>query len=236
MKNLEDILFIDIETVPQFPNYEAMDERWQQLWDKKAKYVSREEESSEEIYNKAGIYAEFGRIICISAAFIKEEDGEAILRVKSFYGDNEKEVLAEFCELLTTKFNKQDQYLCAHNGKEFDYPYLCRRILVNGLELPNILDLSGKKPWEVKHFDTMQMWKFGDFKSYTSLDLLAASFDIPTPKSDMDGSMVYATYYQENGLERIKNYCQRDVVTLTNIFLRMKNRETILDKNIVIVE
>ena len=234
MKNLEDVLFIDIETVPQYPKYEGLDERWQQLWDRKARFIAHDQEPGD-VYNRAGIYAEFGKVICISAAFIVKDNDQYNLRIKSFYGHDEKSLLSDFSSLLEEKYKGNSKFLCAHNGKEFDYPYLCRRILSHHMPVPDILDLSGKKPWEVRHFDTLHLWKFGDYKNYTSLDLLAAVFDIPTPKSEMDGSMVYETYYKDQDLEKIKNYCQKDVITLTNIFLRMKNHPIILEDNITVV-
>ena len=184
--NLERVLFLDIETVPQHANYKDVPERLKTLWDKKAGFLAKTEESPEELYGRAGIYAEFGKIVCISVGFI--HSGE--IRLKSFYSHNEKELLQDFSELLTGFFGRNDQLLCAHNGKEFDFPYIARRLLINGLPLPHLLDIAGKKPWEIQHLDTMELWKFGDFKNYTSLNLLTAVFDIPTPKDDIDGSKV----------------------------------------------
>ena len=185
------------------------------------------DESPEEIYPKAGIYAEFGKIICISVGYLTQFDQNISLRIKSFAGQDEKALLSDFCELLTQNFNTNNHFLCAHNGKEFDFPYLCRRILINKLQMPSILDMMGKKPWEVRHFDTMQMWKFGDFKNYTSLDLLSEVFGIPSPKNDIDGSMIHEVYYKDNDLERIMKYCTNDVKSLVNIFLRMNGQDTI---------
>lgn len=218
---LQDILFVDIETVPQAESYAHLDERWQKLWDKKAARLAKNDETSAELYARAGIYAEFGKIICISVGFISEIDGKRSFRIKSFYGEDERELLLGFCDLLAASYNSKTHFLCAHNGKEFDFPYLCRRILVNSIDMPDILDLAGKKPWDVKHLDTMQLWKFGDFKSYTSLELLATLFGIDTPKDDIDGSDIYEVYYQDKNLERIRSYCEKDVATLAGIFLRM---------------
>ncbi|MGY8952429.1 MAG: 3'-5' exonuclease, partial [Flavobacteriales bacterium] len=201
--NLERVLFLDIETVPQHANYKDVPERLKTLWDKKAGFLAKTEESPEELYGRAGIYAEFGKIVCISVGFI--HSGE--IRLKSFYSHNEKELLQDFSELLTGFFGRNDQLLCAHNGKEFDFPYIARRLLINGLPLPHLLDIAGKKPWEIQHLDTMELWKFGDFKNYTSLNLLTAVFDIPTPKDDIDGSKVCSVYYEENDLQRIMEYC-----------------------------
>ncbi len=225
--NLENILFLDIETVPASPSYNDLPERFRKLWDRKSEHIKREpEDTPETLFPRAGIYAEFGRIVCISAGFFRNES----FRIKSFHGDNEKELLVDFSALLSKNYNAPDKILCAHNGKEFDFPYMARRILINGLPIPWILDTHGKKPWEVTHLDTMELWKFGDHKNYTSLELLAAVFDIPTPKDDIDGSDVFRIYYQEHDLERIRTYCQKDVVTIAQIFLKYLHRP-LLDKD-----
>jgi predicted PolB exonuclease-like 3'-5' exonuclease len=226
--NIEKILFLDIETVPQYSNYKEVPDRLQKLWDVKAGFLAKNEESPEELYGRAGIYAEFGKIVCISVGFIHNRG----IRLKSFYGEDEKIVLQEFIDLLNNYFASRDQLLCAHNGKEFDFPYLARRILINGLELPYLLDIAGKKPWEIQHLDTMELWKFGDFKSFTSLGLLTAIFDIPTPKDDIDGSMVADVFYKENDLERIKNYCQKDVVALVQLLRRYRGEDLIPEDRI----
>ena len=233
---LEHILFLDIETVAQHERYEELSESWQRLWDKKAHFIGRTGESPEDIYDRAAIYAEFGKIICISVAFLSPKGDEYQLRVKSFYGDDESLILREFSELLDNNFNRHYHYLCAHNGKEFDFPYLGRRLLANRMALPKLLQIAGKKPWEVKHLDTMQLWKFGDHKSYTSLELLAAVFDIPTPKDDLDGSKIYQAYYKDHDLERIKRYCQKDVITLANLFLRINNRDEVMEEQVLLVD
>jgi DNA polymerase elongation subunit (family B) len=228
----ETILFLDIETVPAYAEYADVPSAFQKLWDLKARYIKKEKESDgpAELYRNAGIYAEFGRIICISAGFLRGND----FRIKSFSGHDEKQLLEEFSVLVVKHFNKKDSLLCAHNGKEFDFPFIGRRMLVHGLPVPAILDLAGKKPWEVKLLDTMELWKFGDFKSYTSLSLLSAVFDIPTPKDDIDGSMVYNVYYKEKNMMRIVKYCQKDVLTVAQILLRMQGRPLIRDEQVVI--
>jgi 3'-5' exonuclease len=231
---LENILVLDIETVPAAPDYQSLDDRWKALWDKKAKFLVDEDLTSEEVYGRAGIYAEFGRIVCVSVGVYYHQGGELHFKIKSFYGHDEHELLTNFCNLLNANFTSPQKALCGHNGKEFDFPFLARRILTNGLKLPYLLNTAGKKPWEVNHLDTMQLWKFGDFKSYTSLDLLAALFDIPTPKDDIDGSMVYDIYYKENDLERIRKYCQKDIITLANILLRFKGMPILQDAHIQI--
>jgi predicted PolB exonuclease-like 3'-5' exonuclease len=224
---LENILVLDIETVPAQPNFDALDDRWKALWSHKAQFLMSEDQTPEDIYNRAGIYAEFGKVICISVGVFFRQGDQLKFKIKSFYDHDEKELLADFCNLLNARFTSPQKALCGHNGKEFDFPFLSRRILANHLKLPYLLNTAGKKPWEVNHIDTMQLWKFGDYKSYTSLDLLAALFNIPTPKDDIDGSMVYEVYYQQNDLERIKQYCEKDIVTLANVLLSFKGEQII---------
>lgn len=220
---IRDIVFLDIETVAHHYDYNQLDERLKSQWARKASFLKRDSGlSDEELYHeRAGIYAEFGRIICIAVGkFSENENGELTLRTKAYYGDDENALLSGFRNMVE-RLDPATR-LCAHNGKEFDFPYLCRRMLVNCIPLPAILNLSGKKSWEVQHLDTMELWKFGDYKHYTSLDLLAAIFNIPSSKSDFDGSQVNALYHKENGLERIREYCLRDVVVLAQLFLKMK--------------
>ena len=230
------ILFLDIETVPQHPSYEFMPFEWQALWNKKTEALlrNREDETSESIYPRAGIYAEFGKIICISCGVLQGSGENKKMIIKSFAGDNEKLVLHEFSEMLKKWAGNEPRYLCAHNGKEFDFPYLCRRMIINGLPLPSTLNCSGKKPWEVPRLDTMELWKFGDFKSYTSLNLLAHTLGIPTPKDDIDGSRVWEVYWKEKNLPRIVSYCQKDVITVAQIYLRLNNDTLIATENIEI--
>lgn len=229
--NLNKVLFLDIETVPAYSCYEDLPEDFKKLWGKKSRFLQKEEEDTvETLYDRAGIYAEFGKIICISVGYI---DGEKF-RVKSFTGEENK-LLREFAELLNKYYNGPDHLLCAHNGKEFDFPYIARRMLVNEISLPPILDIAGAKPWEVKHLDTMQLWRFGDYKHYTSLELLAYIFKIPTPKDDIDGSQISEVYYQEKDLDRIINYCQKDTVTVARIFLAYMNKPGIKEENIIFI-
>ncbi|MCZ2083769.1 MAG: 3'-5' exonuclease [Flavobacteriales bacterium] len=224
---LEKVLFLDIETVPQYGNWEDLDETGQYLWDKKTRFQRKEEFTAEEFYNeRGGIMAEFGKIICISVGIL-EKNGK--LMIKSFYGDDEKKLLEEFGEI----FNRpklRDVILCAHNGKEFDFPWIARRFLINGMQPPLPFQMFGKKPWEIPHLDTMELWKFGDYKSFISLELLAHLFGIPTPKYDIDGSMVASIYYIEKDLFRIVQYCEKDVLTLANVFRRMR-QEDLLEKS-----
>lgn len=229
---LDKVLFLDIETVPMCATYDELPERFMPLWDKKAAYLKKEEKDSPaSLFPRAGIYAEFGKVVCISFGMLI--DGN--FRIKSFYGDDEKALLTDFSNLLESKFSSKEFLLCAHNGKEFDFPYLSRRMLITGIPLPEILDLAGKKPWEVPHLDTMELWKFGDFKNYTSLELLAAVFDIPTPKDDIDGSQVGGVYWQEKDLERIVKYCQKDVLSIAQLFLRYQNKPLLTEEQVMIV-
>ncbi|MFM7725271.1 MAG: 3'-5' exonuclease, partial [Flavobacteriales bacterium] len=214
---LSSILFLDVETVPQCADYEDVAPALRDLWDKKAAQLKHEGETPAALYHRAGIYAEFGKVICISCGMFSS-DGR--FRIKSFFGHDEKQVLSDFAALCEKSFSRTDRYLCAHNGKEFDFPFLSRRMLVNGLRLPKILDTAGRKPWEVSHLDTLELWKFGDYKSFTSLNLLATIFGIPTPKDDIDGSRVWEVYWREKNLERIVTYCQKDTLTVAQLFLR----------------
>ncbi len=229
---IEDIMFLDIETVPQAPALDNLEPALQMLWDKKSKLFRSPDQSPDEAYERAGIYSEFGRIICISVGFIKEKNPFGI-RIKSFYGDDEKALLSEFSGVLI-KFSKSNKeaLLCAHNGREFDFPYIARRMIINGLVIPEILDNAGKKPWEIKLLDTMDLWKFGDYKNYTSLDLLTTILGIPSPKDETDGSMVGRIYYEDRDLARIVRYCEKDVLSIARILLRFKNLPGIPDDRI----
>lgn len=232
--NFNNILFLDIETVSQQATYAELDAEWKELWDHKTRYLIKnpETETSETIYSRAAIYAEFGKIICISCGCIQGNGGDKKLVIKSYSTNDEKKLLADFAQMLGGWSGQADKYLCAHNGKEFDYPYLCRRMIINGIEIPEVLKISGRKPWEVRHLDTLELWKFGDYKSYTSLKLLAKVLGIPSPKDDIDGSMVNEVYYVQKDIERIIEYCQKDVITLTQILLRFHCEELIKPTNI----
>ncbi len=219
---LENLLFLDIETVPEQAEFTQLDTEMQELWAHKTAYQRKEELSPEEFYDRAGIWAEFGKIICISVGYFNWKGQLRTFRVTSFYGDEPK-ILKEFKRLLADHFSSPKHLLCAHNGKEFDFPYIARRMIIHGIALPYKLDLFGKKPWEVPHLDTMELWKFGDYKHYTSLKLLARVLGIPSPKEDMDGSMVKDVYYKEKDIDRIIAYCELDVITLAQVFLRLKN-------------
>jgi hypothetical protein len=226
---IDKILFLDIETVPCVYKFDDLDIKTQELYALKTRFIQeREERDASEVYDRAGIYAEFGKVICISTAFINGNT----LRVKSFYGDDESEVLRQFAELLNRYFASDNQYLCGHNIKEFDIPFLARRMVINGIELPNMLDLAGKKPWEVRHLDTMELWKFGDYKHFTSLSLLTHIFGIPTPKDDISGADVSRVYWEEQDLERIKVYCEKDTIAVAQLLMKFKNLPLIKDEYI----
>jgi len=233
--DIHDILFLDIETVPWHKSFKDMPEKMQALWEKKSSYFRNEDESGEEVFNRAGIYAEFGKIICISVGVIAQAKAELGLRIKSYFNEDEKILLNEFSAMLRNYAANKILYLCAHNGKEFDFPYIARRMLINGLKLPTLLDNAGKKPWEIHHLDTMELWKFGDFKHYTSLDLLTTIFNIPSPKNDMDGSMVAGVYWEDKDLKRIVYYCQNDVQAIVQLFMRYKGLDLIRPENIEVI-
>jgi uncharacterized protein YprB with RNaseH-like and TPR domain len=225
---LSNILFLDVETAPVVYHYKDLEPEMQKLWDSKFRFQTSE--TPEVHYKKAGIFAEYAKIICISVGFFNERT----FRIKSFYGHDEKQVLKDFAALLNTHYNRKDHLLCAHNGKEFDFPFLCRRMLLNAVKLPKALNITGKKPWEINHLDTMELWKFGDYKNYTSLNLLATIFQIPTPKDDIDGSDIARVYWEDKNLERIVIYCQKDVLTVARLLLRFMGESGIEDKNVIV--
>jgi uncharacterized protein YprB with RNaseH-like and TPR domain len=231
---LNNILFLDIETAPQYADYSKLPQEWKELWTLKSSFLLRnkETETAETIYPRAGIYAEFGKIICISCGVMQNGGDAKKLLIKSFCCDDEKLLLHQFSEMLNKWAADAPKYLCAHNGKEFDFPYLCRRMIINLLPVPQALQMAGKKPWEVNHLDTLELWKFGDFKNYTSLNLLAHTLGITTPKDDIDGSKVWEVYWKEKNLPRIVTYCQKDVVTVAQVFLRMQGEALIKEENI----
>lgn len=234
LSELANILFLDIETVATVKSHAELPERLKTQWSRKASFFKREGNQTDEdlFHERAGIYAEFGKVIVIAVGkYTENEGGELGLKTKYFSSHNEKDLLLEFKTMLE-KLNPQTK-LCAHNGKEFDFPYMSRRMLVNGIALPALLNLAGKKSWEIPHLDTMEMWKFGDYKHYTSLDLLAAIFNIPTSKGVMDGSMVNSVYYKEGDLKKIAEYCVGDVVAIAQLYLRMKGMNIIPEKNIM---
>ena len=227
--NLENILFLDIETVPEVSSFSDLDETKQNLWEAKSKYQRKDEFTAEEFYKRAGIWAEFGKIICISGGYFNFQGEQRAFRETYFYGDEVK-ILKDFKNLLITHFSQPNHLLCAHNGKEFDFPYIARRMIIHNIELPYKLNLFGKKPWEVPHLDTLELWKFGDYKTFTSLKLLTNVLGIPSPKDDIDGSEVYRVYYEEQNIDRIITYCEKDTIAVAQILLRLR-RESLLEPN-----
>ena len=231
--NLNDILFLDIETVPLHEQYSELSAETQMLWEEKTRYQRKEEFSAEEFYDRAGIWAEFGKIVCISVGYFSFRHQQRTFRVTSFTGE-EKNLLEDFSRLVNEHFSRPNKLFCAHNGKEFDFPYISRRMIINGIEIPQKLQLFGKKPWEIPHLDTMEMWKFGDYKHYTSLKLLAHILGIPSPKDDIDGSEVRNVFYNEGDIDRIATYCEKDTITVAQILLRFRN-DTLLDDDEILI-
>lgn len=231
--NLDDILFLDIETVPLHQQYSELSAETQMLWEEKTRYQRKEEFSAEEFYDRAGIWAEFGKIVCISVGYFSFRHQQRTFRVTSFTGE-EKNLLEDFSRLVNEHFSRPNKLFCAHNGKEFDFPYISRRMIINGIEIPQKLQLFGKKPWEIPHLDTMEMWKFGDYKHYTSLKLLAHILGIPSPKDDIDGSEVRNVFYNEGDVDRIATYCEKDTITVAQILLRFRN-DTLLDDDEILI-
>lgn len=238
---LDKVLFLDIETVPEYEEFKDLSQIKQKLWEQKSAYKRRfeakegEEITAESYYKNAGIWAEFGKIVCISVGYfnISVHDDEYEFRIKSYYGHDERDILNDFAELLKNYFNKPNQLLCGHNIKEFDIPYMARRLLINGIQLPKILNLFGKKPWEVPHLDTLELWKFGDYKHFTSLKLLTDILGIPSPKDDIDGSQVRQVYYDDKDLDRIAKYCEKDVIAVAQVLLSLSGKELLTDNQII---
>ncbi len=231
---LENVLFLDIETVPLFSDFDQLNETEKVLWEQKTNYQRKEEFTSKEFYDRAGIWAEFGKIICISVGYFVFKGNLRNFRVTTFHGD-EINILNDFKTLLETHFNKPQHLLCAHNGKEFDFPFIARRMIINSIDIPFKLNLFGKKPWEVPHLDTLELWKFGDYKTFTSLKLMTHVLGIPSPKDDIDGSEVCHVYYNENDIDRIIRYCEKDTVAVAQIILRLRNEELLSDNEILSV-
>lgn len=229
---LEHILFLDIETVPETENYDALDTEMKDLWELKTQYQRKGEFTADEFYDRAGIWAEFGKIVCISAGYFTFKGDIRHFRVTSFFGA-EKKILLDFSNLLNNHFNQPQHVLCGHNAKEFDIPFIARRMIINQIAIPNKLDLFGKKPWEVPHLDTLELWKFGDYKHFTSLKLLTKILGIPSSKGDIDGSQVGHVFYVEKDIDRIVTYCEKDTIAVAQIFLRLRREELLVDEEII---
>lgn len=234
--DLEKVLFLDIETVPAVQQFDALDDDWKHLWEDKSRFFrEREDIGLIDSYERAGVYAEFGKIVCISVGYLRQSRGERRFRMTSFYGDDEAQLLRDFANLINNHFSTRDHMLCGHNVKEFDLPFIARRMLVNGVQLPAPIDTAGKKPWEVNHLDTLELWKFGDYKNYTSLKLLTKLFGIPTPKDDIDGSQVARVYYEERDLDRIELYCRKDVLATAQLLLKYRGEPMIEEEAVQVV-
>lgn len=224
---LDHILFLDVETVPQCAVFDDLDPDFQHLWNKKSALFRKETETAADVYQRAGIYAEFGKIVCISVGMVRFREKVPYLRLKSFYGNDEGVILKEFTELIAKVSTHNTLWLCGHNVKEFDIPFVARRILVNGLALPEVFNVSGKKPWETTFIDTLELWKFGDYKHFTSLELLTKIFGIQSPKDDIDGSQVAQIYYESLDVERIARYCEKDVIAVVQLLLKFRGNALI---------
>ncbi|MEZ4912160.1 MAG: ribonuclease H-like domain-containing protein [Saprospiraceae bacterium] len=240
--HLKKCLFIDIETVSQYKSFTELDEEMQALWVQKCQYFQNPHDGvsdpAKHYEEKAGIFAEFGKIVCISMGFLNFEQGEPnTIRIRTLKDTDEREILLAFVEILKTHYyDPESSKICGHNIKEFDIPYICRRMVVHAIPFPPILDISGKKPWQTAQIlDTMDLWRFGDYKHYTSLRLLSGVLGIPSPKDDIDGSMVGPTYWNENDLDRIAIYCEKDVITVIQIILRYAGKSKIPEDNIIIL-
>ena len=226
--------FWTLKRFQQVYNFSELDAKTAELYLHKNKYIQeRDELSNEQVYERAGIFAEFGKIVCISCGIVHHSTDGKSIRMKSFAGDDEKQLLEGFAKMLNERYDSPYHVLCGHNAKEFDFPFIARRMLIHGIDLPGALDIAGKKPWEINHLDTMELWKFGDYKHYTSMSLLCHIFKVPTPKDDISGADVARVYYEENDLERIVVYCQKDVIALIQVFLRFRNEPLVEEENIV---
>lgn len=227
-KYKKNILYIDIETCSLYSDFYKLSDREKMLWAAKCKTFIKSYDDFEgqktvltELYkSKAGIYAEFAKVLCISVAFISTENNEEKLIIFSFCNSNESLVLQSFAYFLTQ--HPELKYFCGHNIREFDIPFLARRYSIAGIPIPYMINLRGKKPWEIKHLlDTMELWKFGDYKNYTSLQLLAAIFNLDDPKQNISGADVHDVFWGEKDLDRIKIYCEQDVKTVFQLYNRM---------------
>ena len=230
--HLNNILFLDIETVPENEDFSSLDSEMQSLYEQKTQYQRKDDFSAEAFYDRAGIWAEFGKIVCISVGYFANKNDIRNFRVTSFFGE-EKKILKDFSNLLETHFNQPQHVLCGHNAKEFDFPFIARRMIINGIAIPPKLNLFGKKPWEIPHLDTLELWKFGDYKHYTSLKLMCKVLGIPSPKGDIDGSQVGHVFYVEKDIDRIVTYCEKDTIAVAQIFLRLRGEELLVDDEII---
>jgi len=232
---LGNVLFLDIETVPFVESFDELNERQKKLWDTRSAYLRKEGKEASEVWTNAGLFAEFGKIVCISAGIFSRLTEPRRFRIKSFYGDDEAKIIREFSGLIR-KFRKgKELRLCAHNGKEFDFPFLARRIVILGEKLPEVLNIAGKKPWELNFIDTLELWRFGEYRNYTSLALLTEVLGISNPKDDLDGSQVAGVFYREKDPERIARYCEKDVLAVAQVLLRLRGEKPIPEENVEVI-
>ena len=229
---LDNILFLDIETVPETEHFSDLDSDFQELFAHKTQYQRKEDVSPEEFYERAGIWAEFGKIVCISVGYFTQKSGERQFRVTTFQGDEER-LLLDFSNLINNHFNLPQHVMCGHNVKEFDFPFIARRMLIHGIKIPDKLNLMGKKPWEVPHLDTLELWKFGDYKHFTSLKLLTKVLGVPSPKDDIDGSEVAKVFYKDKDIDRIATYCEKDVIAVAQIILKLRLQKLLTSDEIL---
>jgi predicted PolB exonuclease-like 3'-5' exonuclease len=233
---LENVLFLDIETVPSVRNFNELTEKQQNLWEIRSSRKRKDEDEVEpaESWPRAGLYAEFGKIVCISAGIFSSLAEPRRFRIKSLYGDEELSILREFAQLIKSFKQGRNLLLCAHNGKDFDFPFLARRFVIQGEKLPDVLNIAGKKPWELNFIDTMELWKFGEFRNYASLALLTEVLGISDPKDDLDGSRVAEVFYAGD-YDRIARYCEKDVLAVAQILLRMRGEKLIPEENVEVI-
>jgi 3'-5' exonuclease len=228
---LTKILFLDIETVGGCKNYQSCKKDNPKIAKQFLKYIDWfqkrfPEDSSltvDEIFlRRASLVPEFSKIICVSAAFVTDKDE---VKIQSFFGDDERQLLKD-CQKLLDRCGKLDFYLCGHNLKNFDIPMLAKRMIINGIMPPSILPSYDTKPWEIKAIDTKEIWQYGAYTSIGSLDLLCSTMDIPTPKNgEVSGDNVHKSYWEDNKLKEIEDYCQKDVLVLIDIIKKLKNLE-----------
>lgn len=225
-EDLNNLLYFDVETAGKYESYEDLalqNPRLAKLWEKRAKYfrantLGMEEMGDSEIYSqKSGLEPEFGRVVCVSFGVW---DGENH-RLTSFYGDNEQEILEKTAKIFSNAVSK-GMKICGHNIKMFDVPFLGKKMIFSGIDVPQNLLLWDKKPWEVPILDTAEFFSFGSWShKFLGLDLLACSLGIESPKEDIDGSQVHNTFWGEKNYERIMEYCEKDVLTVMDVLKKV---------------
>ena len=227
-EDIHKLLFVDIETVGVDEDLDSLHHTnpklskvWEETgWDYfKRKYSEDSELSSNQMFVKrAALLPEFGKIVCISVGFIVPS-GET--KLDSFYGD-EKNILISTSELLN-RVDKLGFVICGHNVKNFDLPYIAKRMLINNIPVPKILPNYTIKPWESRVLDTKEVWGFNSFGGLSSLNLVCTSLGLETSKEgEVNGSNMHKYYYDSNNIEKIKNYCEEDVKCTINLVKKLK--------------